>query len=73
MVTDRTDRVSLIPQKFWSATRTMSAEEKANLVEHLMSLSEVRDFEALQKFDFIVIETHRRSGPSKVLSDSTNY
>jgi len=55
MVTEQKDRVWLIPQKFWSATKQMSAEEADKLVEHLVSLSELRDFQALEKFDFIFI------------------
>ena len=54
MVTN-TDRVWFIPQKFWSATKKMSAEEAEKLVEHLMSLSAIGDFETLEKFDFIVV------------------
>jgi len=55
MLTSHTDRVWLVPQRFWSATKEMSVEETERLIEHLMFLSEVRDFESLQKFDFIVI------------------
>jgi hypothetical protein len=55
MVTNQVDRVWLVPQKFWSATKGMSAEETEKLVDRLMSLSEVGDFATLQKFDFIVI------------------
>ena len=55
MVTERTDRVWLNPPKFWAATKQMSREEAEKLVEKLMSLSEIGDFETLQKFDFIVI------------------
>lgn len=55
MTTSYPDRVWLIPQKFWSATREMSTEEAEKLVERLMFLSEVGDFETLQKFDFILI------------------
>jgi hypothetical protein len=56
MTTKQTDRVWLVPQKFWSATKQMSLEEKELLVERLMFLSSVRDFDSLRKFDFIVIE-----------------
>ena len=55
MLTSHTDRVWLVPQRFWSAIKEMSVEETERLIEHLMFLSEVRDFESLQKFDFIVI------------------
>lgn len=55
MLVKRTDRVWLHPPKFWAATKQMSEEEAEKLVEQLMSLAEVGDFETLQKFDFIVI------------------
>jgi len=59
MVTNSTDRIWLNPPKFWAATKQMSSEEAEKLVEKLISLSEVRDFEALQKFDFIVIGSRK--------------
>jgi hypothetical protein len=55
MLTSHTDRVWLAPQRFWSATKEMSVEETERLFEHIMFLSEVRDFESLRKFDFIVV------------------
>jgi hypothetical protein len=55
MATNQLDRVWLVPQKFWSATKEMSAEEAESLIEHLMFLSVARDFESLRKFDFIVV------------------
>jgi hypothetical protein len=55
IVTTYTDRVWFIPQKFWSATKGMSPQETEKLVEDGASLSAVRDFEALKKFDFIVV------------------
>ena len=55
MVTNQIDRVWLVPQRFWSATREMSVEETERLIEHLMYLSTIHDFESLRKFDFIVV------------------
>jgi hypothetical protein len=55
MIPNQADRVWLLPQKFWSATKEMPAEEIDSLVERLMVFSAARDFESLQKFDFIVI------------------
>ena len=55
MLTSHKERVWLVPQRFWSATKEMSVEETERLIEHLMFLSEVRDFESLRKFDFIVV------------------
>ena len=55
MVTNQLERVWLVPQRFWSATKEMSAEETERLIEHLMYLSAIHDFESLRKFDFIVV------------------
>jgi hypothetical protein len=49
------EHVWLVPQKFWAATKEMPGEDVEKLVERLMSLSAARDFDSLQKFDFIVI------------------
>jgi hypothetical protein len=55
MVANQTDRVWLLPQKFWSATKEMPAEEIDRLMERLMIFSAARDFESLQEFYFIVV------------------
>jgi len=55
MMPNKADRVWLLPQKFWSATKEMPAEEIENLMERLMVFSAARDFESLQQFDFIVV------------------
>jgi hypothetical protein len=55
MIANQMDRVWLVPQRFWSATKEMSAEETERLIEHLMYLSQIRDFESLRQFDFIVV------------------
>jgi len=55
MMPNQTDRVWLLPQKFWSATKEMRAEEIESLMECLMDFSASRDFESLEKFDFIVV------------------
>jgi hypothetical protein len=49
------DRVWLNPQKFWAATKGMSEEEIEHLLADLMYLAEARDFNALQRFDYILI------------------
>jgi hypothetical protein len=59
MVANEIQRVWLVPQKFWSATEEMSAEEVEKLIEHLMFLSAERDFDSLQKFDFIRVDSGR--------------
>lgn len=55
MVTNINERVWINPPKFWAATKKMSPEEADKLVEKLVSLSEIGDFETLKKFDFVVI------------------
>ena len=55
MMPNQADRVWLLPQKFWSATKEMPAEEIENLMDRLMVFSAARDFKSLQKFDFIVV------------------
>jgi hypothetical protein len=55
MMPNQSDRIWLVPQKFWSATKEMSAEEIESLIERLMRLSVARDFDSLQQFDFIVV------------------
>ena len=55
MVTNQIERVWLVPQRFWSATKEMSVEETERLIEHLMYLSTIHDFESLRKFDFIIV------------------
>ncbi len=49
------DRVWLNPQKFWAATKAMSEDEVARLIDNLMYLAEMRNFEALERFDYILI------------------
>ena len=55
MMPNQADRVWLLPQKFWSATKEMPAEEIEGLMERLMDFPASRDFESLEKFDFIVV------------------
>ncbi len=49
------DRVWLNPQKFWAATKGMSEQEVGRLIDDLMYLAEMRNFEALERFDYILI------------------
>ena len=55
MMPNQSDRVWFLPQKFWSATKAMPAEEIEKPMERLMVFSAARDFKSLQKFDFIVV------------------
>ena len=50
MMANQIDRVWLVPQRFWSATKEMSVEETERLIKHLMYLSRIHDFESLRKF-----------------------
>ncbi len=49
------DRVWLNPQKFWAATKGMTQEERDQLIDDLMYLAEARDFQALERFEYILI------------------
>ena len=49
------DRVWLNPQKFWAATKGMTPEEIDQLLDDLMYLAEMHDFQALERFDYILI------------------
>ncbi len=56
MKTSRTEeRVWLNPPKFWAATKNMSSDEVDRLFEQLIRLAEIRDLEALKKYDFILL------------------
>ncbi len=56
MNTSRTEeRIWLNPPKFWAATKDMSSEEVDRLFEQLIRLAEIRDLEALKKYDFILL------------------
>lgn len=48
------------PDKFWAATRNMPKHQADSLLEEVISLSEVRDIEALRKYDFVSIENPYR-------------
>jgi hypothetical protein len=43
------------PPKFWAATKDMSPQQVDSLMETLFFLAEIRNLEALRKFDFIGI------------------
>jgi len=43
------------PPKFWAATRGMSPQQVDALMDTLFFLAEIRNLEALRKFDFIGI------------------
>jgi len=43
------------PPKFWAATKDMSPQQVDSLMDTLFLLAEIRNLEALRKFDFIGI------------------
>ena len=43
------------PPKFWAATKDMSPQQVDSLMETLFFLAEIRNLDALRKFDFIGI------------------
>jgi len=43
------------PPKFWAATKGMSAQQIDALMDTLFYLAEIRNLDALRKFDFIGI------------------
>lgn len=52
-------RPRLIPQRFWAVTRNMDQRQADTLMEQVMELAERHDFDALRKFDFVVIDQDR--------------
>ncbi len=49
------DPIWLNPPKFWAATKDMSPQQVDSLMDTLFFLAEIRNLEALRKFDFIGI------------------
>jgi len=45
----------LNPPKFWAATKDMSPKQVDSLMDTLFFLAEIRNLDALRKFDFIGI------------------
>jgi hypothetical protein len=43
------------PPKFWAATKDLSPQQVDSLMDTLFFLAEIRDLDALRKFDFIGI------------------
>ena len=59
-VDEKYDPIWFNPPKFWAATKQMSREDANNLLNEVIFLAEIRDLEALRKFDFVSIEPHRK-------------
>ena len=65
---EESEPIWLNPPKFWAATRNMSQQQADLLMETVLFLAEIRNLDALRKFDFIGIghaylHTHRRKRP----------
>lgn len=56
-------RVYLLPPRFWAATENKSAEEAEALLDKVMHLAEVKDWKALEKFDFVAVEPDLTDSP----------
>lgn len=52
----KADPIWFLPHKFWAATRNMPKEQADRLLDEVISLSEIRDLEALRKYDFVSLE-----------------
>jgi len=55
VTTNDPEPIWLNPPKFWAATKDMSPQQVDSLMETLFFLAEIRNLEALRKFDFIGI------------------
>ncbi len=51
----RDERIWLNPPKFWAATKDMPPADVDRLMDKLFHLAEMRDLEALKRYDFIVV------------------
>lgn len=49
------ERIWFFPNKFWQATKGMSADEVSRLMEEVEKLAEAKDVEALKKYPFIFV------------------
>ena len=56
----KADPIWFFPHKFWAATRNMPKEQADKLLDEVISLSEVRDLQALRKYDFVSLENPYR-------------
>ena len=56
----KADLIWFLPHKFWAATRNMPKEHADRLLDKVITLAEVRDLEALRKYDFVSLENPYR-------------
>jgi hypothetical protein len=53
--TNHRERIWFFPDKFWRATKGMSADEVSRLMEEVERYAESKDFGALQKYSFVFV------------------
>ena len=63
------ERIWFFPDKFWKATKGMSSEETAALMEEVERYAEAHDVQALSKYSFVYVgdpykKRARRSEPA---------
>jgi hypothetical protein len=56
----KADLIWFLPHRFWAATRNMPKEYADRLLDEVITLAEVRDLEALRKYDFVSLENPYR-------------
>ena len=52
----KADPIWFLPHRFWAAMRNMPKEHADRLLDEVITLAEVRDLEALRKYDFVSLE-----------------
>jgi len=53
------DRIWFHPAKFWAVTGGMSQEEADRLLNEVIALAIVRDFDTLRKFPFVSVGPYK--------------
>ena len=49
------ERIWFFPDKFWNATKGMSADQVSQLMEEVEKYAEAKDLEALKKYPFVFV------------------
>ncbi|MGC2321551.1 MAG: hypothetical protein WA463_02870 [Terriglobales bacterium] len=55
MTAAEVEQIWFNPPKFWAATKDMSTQQVDSLMDTVFFLAEIRNLDALRKFDFIGI------------------
>jgi hypothetical protein len=53
------DRIWFHPPKFWATTKNLPQEVADQMLDAVIFLAEIRDFEALRNFSFVSIGPHK--------------